>query len=226
MVSTFANDAAAARLSVLDTCVVSDALDRAGIRGVALGIIALSTVKRITGRAVTVQLATDDGRSRKRHLCTAAVEAAGPESIIVVAHQGRTDVAGWGGILSLSASIKGVAGAIIDGACRDLDESRELNFPVYGRCAVPITARGRVIEVGWNEAIEIAGISVKSRDLIIADASGVVVIPQEHAESVLGVAESLALKERLMAEALRRGDAVSSVMGAKYETMLSNTEDQ
>ena len=112
------------RLLALDSCAVSDALDREKIRGVALGLAPLSTLRRIAGRAITVQLATDDGRERTRHLCTAAVEVAGPESIIVVAHRGRLDVAGWGGILSTAASVRGVAGVIVDGAVRDLDETR------------------------------------------------------------------------------------------------------
>jgi 4-hydroxy-4-methyl-2-oxoglutarate aldolase len=220
MDTSAANDTVLARLAALDTCAVSDALDRIGTQGAALGIAALSTHKRITGRAVTVQLAPDDGRTRKRHLCTAAVEAAGHQSIIVIAHQGRTDVAGWGGILSLSASIKGIAGVVIDGACRDLDESRELGFPVYGRCAVPVTARSRIIEVDWNTRIEIAGIPVNPDDLIIADASGVMVIPQSIADEVIAAAETFAARERVMAEALHRGEAVSVVMGSNYETML------
>jgi regulator of RNase E activity RraA len=221
MNSSPANDTLLARLAALDTCAVSDALDRIGTKGAALGIAALSTDKRITGRAVTVQLAPDDGRARKRHLCTAAVEAAGRQSVIVIAHQGRTDVAGWGGILSLSASIKGIAGVVIDGACRDIDESRALRFPVYGRCAVPVTARGRILEVDWNKRIEIAGIPVNPYDLIIADASGVIVIPQSIADEVIAAAETFAARERLMAEALHRGEAVSVVMGSNYETMLN-----
>lgn len=208
------------RLAKLDSCAVSDALDRAGIKGVAAGLSQLSTTQRIVGEAVTVKLGPDDGRPAKRHLCTAAVEAAGPGKIIVIDHGGRLDAAGWGGILSLAASERQVEGIIIDGACRDLDESREFGLPVYGRVSTPTTARGRVIEYDWDVAVAISGVSVSPRDLIIADASGVVVIPADQAEDIIKTAETIAHKERLMAADVRAGKPVSQVMGTNYENML------
>ena len=214
-------DAAVQRLSELDACAVSDALDKIGHAGVALGLSALSAPKRIFGRAVTVKLGPDDGRASKRHLGTAAVEACNADSIIVIQHNGRTDVSGWGGILSLAATRKGVAGVVIDGACRDLDESREFGLPVYGRAGVPITARGRIIELDWNVPVEICGVKVAPGDLVMADGSGIVVIPQEQADAVLDMAETIVEKERLMAASVRRGDPVSQVMGADYESMLT-----
>lgn len=208
------------RLAGLDACAVSDALDKIGHRGVVLGLAALSAPGRIVGRAVTVKLGPDEGHPAKRHLCTAAVESADSDSIIVIQHNARTDVAGWGGILSLAASERGVAGVVIDGACRDLDESRELELPVYGRNGTPTTARSRIVEVDWNVPVNICGVTVASGDLLIADGSGIVAIPQAQAEAVLQTAEMIVRKEQLMAEAVRRGDPVSQVMGANYENML------
>jgi regulator of RNase E activity RraA len=208
------------RLSQLDSCAVSDALDRSKISGVVLGLSQLSTTKRIVGEAVTVKLGPDDGRGGRRHLCTAAVEAAGPGKIIVIAHHGRLDAAGWGGILSLAATVRKVEGVVIDGACRDLDESREFGLPVYGRVAVPITARGRVIEYEWNVPVDLSGTRVAPGDLVIADASGVAIIPAEHAAEIIASAEAIAQKERLMAADVRAGKQVSAVMGTSYETML------
>ena len=208
------------RLAKLDTGAVSDALDSVGVGGVALGLTALSVGRRIVGRVITVQLGPDDGRSSHRHLCTAAVEASGPGTIIVVAHRGCIDVAGWGGILSLAAVRRGAEGVVIDGACRDIDETRQLSLPLYARCAVPITARGRVVELEWNTAVTIAGISVSPEDLLIADGSGVVVIPQAIAEKVIAKAENIVDRERLIADAVQAGEPVSSVMGKSYEEML------
>lgn len=208
------------RLAKLDTCALSDSLDRAGLTGVALGLKALSVDRRIVGRAVTVQLGVDDGRPSKRHLCTAAVEAAGPDSVIVIAHNGRTDVAGWGGILSLAASSRDVAGVVIDGACRDLDESRALGLPIYGLAGVPITARGRIIELDWNVPVSICKVSVAPGDYIIADGSGAVFIPSDVAAAIISTAEKIAERERLMAADVLAGKPVSAVMGASYESML------
>lgn len=214
------------RLGQVDACAVSDALDRAGISGVALPLKPLSDVRRIVGRAVTVQLAPDDGRASKRHLCTAAVDASNAESIIVVAHNGRLDVAGWGGILSLAAKRNGVAGVVIDGACRDIDESREMGLAVYGRATVPVTARGRIIETGWNEPVDIAGVTVSPGDYVIADGSGVVFVAADQIEAVLLVAERVVARESLMAAEVRAGKPVAAVMGADYETMLNTGTGQ
>jgi 4-hydroxy-4-methyl-2-oxoglutarate aldolase len=209
------------RFARVDTCAVSDALDRAGITGVALGLQPVSGTKRIVGRAVTVQLDVDDGRLRKRHLCTAAVDSSEPSSIIVVAHHGRLDAAGWGGILSLAAKSKGVAGVIVDGACRDVDESREMGLSVFARAPVPITARGRVIETGWNQPVSICGVVVTPGDYVIADGSGVVFVPAARIEHVLAQAERIAAREQLMAKDVLAGRAVADVMGADYESMLN-----
>lgn len=210
-----------ARLRRLDACAISDALDRVGVTGVALGLSALSVPNRIAGKVITVQLDVADGRKSPRHLCTAAVDGADPESIIVVAHNGRTDVAGWGGILSLGASRRGVQGVVVDGACRDLDESRELGLAVYAKAAVPVTARGRIIETAWNEPVTIASVAVAPGDLVIADGSGVVFVPAARAEEVVALAETIVARERLMAEDVRAGKPVAEVMGTSYESMLT-----
>lgn len=209
------------RLSVLDACAISDALDRAGLSGVALGLTALSGDRRICGRAITVQLGPDDGRASKRHLGTAAAEAAGPGSVIVIAH-GRTDVAGWGGILSLAAKTRGAEGVVVDGACRDIDESREMDLPVFAHVAVPVTARGRVIEHDWNCEVSISGVAVSPGDYVMADGSGVVFIPAAQAEAIIAAAETIVERERRMAAEVRAGRPVSEVMGASYETMLKD----
>jgi 4-hydroxy-4-methyl-2-oxoglutarate aldolase len=209
------------RLAAVDTCALSDALDRLGIPGVALGLFAVSAGRRIAGVATTVQLDTEDGHASKRHLCTAAVDAAGPGHVIVIAHGGRTDVAGWGGMLSKGARRNGVEGIVIDGACRDVDESRELDLSIYAKACVPITARGRIVEVAWNVPVYIAGIQVSPGDLILADASGVVFVPLARAEEAIGVAEAIVRKERLMADQVDSGKAMTEVMGINYEAMLS-----
>lgn len=209
------------RLARLDACAVSDALDRAGLNGVALGLNAVSAGARMAGRAITVQLGPDDGRPSERHLCTRAVEASAPGSVIVVAHDGRTDVAGWGGILSLAAKRRGVEGVVVDGACRDLDESRDLGLTVYARVAVPVTARGRIIETDWNVPVSVAGVSVSPGDYVIADGSGVVFVPAARIGEILATAERIAERERLMAGDVEAGKPVSEVMGADYESMLS-----
>lgn len=208
------------RLARLDACAVSDAMDSLGLDGVVFELNALSSSRKIVGRAITVSLGPADGRASVRHLGTAAVEASGPGSVIVVEHLGRTDVSGWGGILSLGAKLRGAEGVIIDGVCRDLDEASEMDLPIYGRGSVPRTARGRILEYAWNTPITVCGVAVTPGDYVIADGSGVVAVPADRAEAVIAVAEKIVRKEQLMAQAVREGRPISEVMGANYEDML------
>jgi len=210
------------RLFKVDTCSVSDAMDRLGLRGTVHGIHEVWHCPRIAGRVVTVKLKKRDAdASSPRHLGTAAIEAADAGDIIVIEHGAPDLCAGWGGILSLGAKLKGVGGVIVDGACRDIDESREHKFPVYARSAVPTTARGRIVEEDFNIPITIGGILVKPGDLVIADGSGVVFVPADRAEEVIKTAETIFATEAAMGEALRSGKKITEVMGANYESMLT-----
>ena len=211
-----------ARLAKLDTCAVSDALDRQGLKGAVLGIRPLWPCPRIVGRAVTVKIKPAGLEKPKQHLCTPAIEAATDNDVLVVDHGGRTDVAAWGGLLSLAAQVKKIRGVIVDGAARDVDESHELKFPVFGRAAVQVTARGRVMQESFNEEIECAGVQVHPGDLVIADMSGVVFIPRGKEDEVLTQAEGLAAAEQRMAEAIKTGRSVVEVMETLgYESMLN-----
>lgn len=210
------------RLSKVDTCSVSDALDRLGMPGTVHGIHEVWHCPRIAGRIVTVKLKRrDSNEPSRRHLCTGAIEAADAGDVIVIEHGAPELAAGWGGILSLAAKVKGLGGVIVDGACRDVDESREVKFPVYARSAVPTTARGRIVEEDFNVPITVGGIEVKPGDLVIADGSGVVFVPTDRAPEVVSTAETIAATEAKMAEAVRAGTSVVEVMGANYESMLT-----
>jgi 4-hydroxy-4-methyl-2-oxoglutarate aldolase len=211
-----------ARLSKLDTCAVSDAMDRLGLDGVASGIHPLTSTARIAGRVVTVKLRRPAGEEHSpRHLGTSAVMAASPGDVIVIDHQGRDDAAGWGGILSTAADARDVAGVIVDGACRDVDEARDLGFPVFARSATPRTARGRAMEESFNVPVTIAGIAVSPGDLVIADGTGVVFIPAARADEVITTAGGITAREEEMRRAVLLGQPVTEVMGQSYESMLS-----
>lgn len=216
--------AGAARLQGLDTCALSDALDALGLTGALCSLRPLTGDHRISGRVVTVRLVPADSGATpsSRHLCTAAVAASGSGDVVVVAHPGGP-MAGWGGLLSRAASQRGIEGTIVDGGCRDIDESRELDYPLFGRGATPITARGRIVEAEWGGPVEIDGVTVRPGDLVLADGSGVVFVPADRAGDVLDKAHELADREAAMSAAVDRGDPITEVMGATYERL---TEDR
>ncbi len=217
----------AARLARLDTCGVSDALDRLGLQGAVVGLRPMWPCPRIAGQVITVRLRrAEHGEHAPRHLGTAAIEAGGPGTVIVIEHHDREDAAGWGGILSLAARMKGIEGVIVDGTCRDVDDSRDAGFPVYARAATPITARGRVVEASMGEPIRIGDVLVQPGDYVIADWSGAVFVSSARAGDIISTAESLAEREAQMAEAVRAGRSVVEVMGANYESMLGLKEQQ
>lgn len=209
-----------ARLAKIDTCVLSDALDRLNIRGVAFGLGRLAGRQRIAGRVITVTLGPAEGGAAPRHLCTAAVDQGGPGDVIVVEHHSHQQAAGWGGILSFAAKAKGIEGVIVDGMCRDIDEAIEFDFPVFGVGAVPATARGRVMEVACQEPIVVRGIRVYPGDWVLADSSGVVFVSASQVEEVIATAEGLAQREQQMLQRVRDGEPVSAVMSHQYESML------
>ena len=208
------------RLSRLDACAVSDALDKLGVTGVVTGIARLATDRRISGRVVTVKLEKDDGRPASRHLGTTAIEAAQPGDVIVLEQRTGIDAACWGGNLSLAAQLRGVAGVVIDGPARDTDEARGYDFTVFARRATSRTARGRIVETGTNVPITIGDVHVSPGDYVVADGSAVVFVAAADLERVLDAAEIVADRERQMVTGLREGLPASQVMGKNYETML------
>jgi regulator of RNase E activity RraA len=202
------------RLAALDTCAVSDALDHLGLPGATTGIRPMWGIPKIVGHARTVEVvdAASAGQVKGRHIATQTVASAGPTDVIVIANQGRLGVSCWGDILTAAAQQRGIRGVVIDGACRDVDAITEAAFPVYARAGVPVTARGRIVERAGDVPVTFGGVLVSPGDLVIADASGVVVVPAARAEDVIAAAERLAARQAAMLEAVRAGRSVVEVM--------------
>ena len=214
------SDRAVERLRKIDTCAVSDALDALGLKGTVMGLGTISVLKRIAGRVQTVKLGKANPDIPKKHLCSSAVDAANPGDIIVVENHATEIAAGWGGILSKAAAAKGLSGTIVDGPARDADESADVDYPVFAKAATPFTARGRIAEHDWNIEIEVGGVAVNPGDLVLADGSGIVFLPNDRADEIIEKAEEIQAKEAAMAAAVQAGKPVSDVMGGDYENML------
>ena len=117
------------RLSRLDTCAVSDALDSLRLPGATTGVRRLWPVERTVAgvvRTVTAGQKTADGPAA--HIAAGAIDVADHGDVIVVANGGRLDVSCWGGILTRAAQLRGIAAVVIDGACRDIGEGQQLDF--------------------------------------------------------------------------------------------------
>jgi regulator of RNase E activity RraA len=210
-----------ARLRALDICDVADALDALGLPPAVTGLAPTSGMLPIAGRAVTVKLAAGRGPAAAvRHLCTAAVELAGPDDVIVVEQRSGVDAAGWGGILSCAAKARGIAGTLVDGPTRDVPEAARHDYAVYARSVTARTARGRIHEAECQTVIRLGDTAVAPGDYVAADASGCVVIPAGEIDAVLAKAEAIRDKGEAMTAAVKAGQPVSEVMSRDYETML------
>ena len=210
------------RLAKLDTCAVSDALDSLNLKGATWGVRPQWPCPKIAGRAVTMKIKPAGLQQPTQHLGTAPIEAAEPGDVIVIDNGGRLEFSCWGGLLALSAKLKGVSGVVIDGASRDIDEARDLEFPVYARGVVPMTARGRVVQESYNQEIQFAGVQCHPGDLVLADGSGVIIIAKEKENEVVAAAEAIYAKEQEMAAGIRKGySGLEMLEKLGYEQMLN-----
>lgn len=212
-----------ARLSAIDTCALSDALDKLGLSGQVTGLRRESGEGRVAGVAVTVKLGTGDPPpGPPSHLGTKAIEASDEHSIIVVEQRSGVEAGCWGGLLTRGARLARVRAVVADGPVRDIDEARELEFPIFTNRLTCLTARARVVEKATNVPVEIGSVTVHPGDYIVADGSAVIAIRPENAIAALAAAEDICAREAAMIAEMAKGTKMSEVLGGNYEHMLRN----
>lgn len=213
------------RLAALDACAVSDAKDSLSLPPAISDIPRRTTGRTVVGKVLTVRLgraddSTADSTHSTRHLCTASIESGGPGFVIAVEQRTGIDAGAWGGVLSQAAHQQQIEGVIVDGPSRDIDQAREIGFPVFARSLTARTARGRVREIENGGPITIGDQTVNQFDYVIADQSGIVFVAASDIDRVLIAAEKIAGKEAEMVQSILGGSPVSQVMGESYEQML------
>ena len=181
---------------------ISDAMHR---KGVLQGIRPLFEGVKLVGKAVTVQ--TYEGDWAKP---VEATDAAGPGDVIVV-YGGSKEVALWGELASWSCKRKGIAGIVIDGGVRDVDEIRRIRFPVFARYVVPNAGEPKGFGE-LNAEIKCGGEYVRPGDWIIGDDNGVVVVPKERAYEIARRAKEVWKNEERIREEIKRGKTLSQVL--------------
>jgi 4-hydroxy-4-methyl-2-oxoglutarate aldolase len=178
------------------TGTASDALDQCGIAGAVPGSVLRPTdpAARVVAQAITVLNRKRDTPSRVSGL--AEIEAHNlAEAGDVLVIQGVAGISSMGGISASVGKRQGEAGAVVDGAVRDIDHSRRIAYPVWSSGVSPITGKWRIETVAVNRPVRIAGVEVHPGDLVLADECGVCFIPHARAAEVLAVAKRLAHAE-------------------------------
>lgn len=186
----------------LDTPGVSDAMDKLGIAGQCLGIAPLDNYPgTVVGPAFTVQYVP---ASMPPGSVGDFIEDVLPGDVVVIANAGRTDCTVWGDIMTQYAGSRGIAATVIDGVCRDVSKALGDGYPLFTRGRYMRTGKDRVQVLAVNQPVAISGARVCARDIVVADANGVLVVPRARAEEV--------------ARTARQIEAVESQIRAQIET--------
>jgi 4-hydroxy-4-methyl-2-oxoglutarate aldolase len=196
------NDTNLSRAAKLDTTSISDALDRLGIAGQCLNVKPLDHRFRLVGRAYTIlygPAGTPPGTVGDY------IDDVQPGGVVVLDNGGRENATVWGDILTWVAHRRGIAGTVIDGACRDTHLSRELGYPIYSRSYSMRTGKDRVQVEAVNGPVNIGDARVDAGDLLRGDADGVLVIPRAHEDAVLTAAEQIDAIEQQIRAAIDAG---------------------
>jgi regulator of RNase E activity RraA len=200
------------RLFALDTNTVSDALDFLGLPGATHGLQPLWDCPKIVGRASTVEVGAKTAATPAFHLISPVIDQVSTDDRILVIAGGIHGISCWGDILANAAQTKHIRGTIIDGMSRDIDGSRGIGFPVFGRGVTMISARNRLVQYNSGSPLEVQGVTVHQDDYVIADRCGTVFIPASSIEDVVNLGERIDRRQTGMVEAVRSGRQVSEVM--------------
>lgn len=165
---------------------------------------------RFAGRAVTAQLRpiAPDEKPVERRLNLQAIDGAAPGSVVVIVLKGGKGISGIGGLMSNACQARDLAAAVIDGGARDIEEIRQLRFPVFSRSVTPSTSVGRFVSESKGEPVECAGVTVRPGDIIVGGVDGVVVVPSQHAETVLKRAQEMDQTEEKMVPVIWRSKSI------------------
>ena len=196
------------------TSLISDALDELNINGAISGVFPQRYDQgRIAGRALPVKFnkkCSDPkawrfgggvGKPLEQVLKTMSAG-----KIIIMDLDGAINATAWGGLASKLAQKKGVLGTIMHGTCRDVEEIRECGYPVWAKGVCPRRSRNDFTFGTINEPIEITGVKIKKNDIIVADQSGVVCIPEELITKTLNLLKKISKQEEILEDQVLKND--------------------
>jgi len=180
---------------------LSDAVEEAtGQRGAMFHDMKPIFRTKIVGRASTAALRRvlkNDPRTYPNYALQVLDEAPAGSILVYVLEDGL-EIAGIGNLMATTAKVRNLAGAVIDGGARDIEEITEIGFPVFSRSVIPVTSVGKLVSVSKNEPVLCGGIRVRPGDYLMGDWDGVVVVPVEVAPRVVELLHQYDEKESRM----------------------------
>jgi 4-hydroxy-4-methyl-2-oxoglutarate aldolase len=184
------------------TAGISDALDRLGLDGQALGIAPLERAFRCAGPAFTVRMAPVGAVKGN---VGDYVDDVALGSVVVIDNGGRLDCTVWGDLLTTRAHQRALAGTLINGVCRDVARSIELKYPLFTRGAYMRTGKDRVQVEAFSAPVSLGSVRVEPGDWVIGDADGVILVAQSRAAEVLKLAQEIEAAEDQIRNAIEAG---------------------
>lgn len=210
------------QLEKLSTTTVSDALDRLGLATQCLGIKPLDRGFRLCGPAFTMRTIPV---SVEAGTVGDYIDDVPPGQIVTIDNAGRQDMTVWGDILTFVSDKRGVGGTVIDGVCRDVQGSLDLEYPLFTRGWSMRTGKDRVQMDAMDVPVSIGGARVHPGDWLLGDADGVVCVPQGRAEEVIEIARSIDEAEVKIREAFASGMRLDEARKQfKYFKLQTNDE--
>lgn len=202
----------------LDTPGVSDALDKLGLHGQALDIMPLADYDQVVvGPAFTVKYVP---ATVPPGTVGDFIDDVAEGDVVVLDNDGRTDCTVWGDIMTQYAGYRNIAGTVIDGVCRDVKKALNDGYPMFSAGRFMRTGKDRVQVESVNTTVAIGTVRVASRDIVVADASGVVIVPRDRARDVAAVARQIETVEDAIRERIAKGDTIREARAAlNYHTL-------
>jgi regulator of RNase E activity RraA len=198
----------------LYTAVVADVLDALGLRNQVLGVplARLSGSGLLVGRAkTTLWQEIDQLDPRPYELELAAVDACQSDDVLIAAAAGSMRSGIWGELLSTAARNRGCAGALVDGAVRDVATMNEMGFLVFARGTSPRDSLHRQRVTAIDVGVEVGGVRIAPGDLVFADADGAVVVPQAVEDRAIAAAWEKVSTENRVRDEIRAGATAREV---------------
>ena len=193
------------RQNTFETPAVSDGMDGLGLgSGVPVGLsLVAAAAGPVAGpaRTATVVNSDDPGIPGLAEYLDGAAEG----DLLVLGWAATAVASVWGGLAATRTAARGCVGLVTDGWVRDVDEVRSLPLTVWARGPVPRSGKGRLAVTQVGEPTEVSGVPVHDRDVIVADNTGVCVVPAGQVTRVLEAAEELQRRDELFRQALAGG---------------------
>ena len=198
----------------IPAAVASDCMNRTQV--MASVVKPIFAGARLCGQARTVATMVGDCGP----ICN-LIGSARPGEVLVVDAGGAENIAVWGGVMAEEAVHRGLGGAVIDGAIRDVADMRRLKFNMFCRSVVP---RGPHHGFGGtvDSTIAAAGAPVSPGDIVLGDDDGVVIVPLALAKDVLEAAQAHLLKEAKWIDGIRGGVTISEMFSLPQAQTQTN----